>query len=139
MFANIGAETGVDPKQIRREWMEMVTIDKEMVDFIKKVKKSYPVYLLSNALSDFLREILDKNDLWGLFDEVFISAEMHLAKPDPEFFRVCLKRIGAMAEMAVMIDDNAKNLEGAREVGIDTILFKDNESFQAEFKKFYKV
>jgi HAD superfamily hydrolase (TIGR01509 family) len=139
MFANIGAETGVDPKQIRREWMEMVTIDKEMVDFIKKVKKSYPVYLLSNALSDFLREILDKNDLWELFDEVFISAEMHLAKPDPEFFRVCLERIGAMADVAVMIDDNAKNLEGAREVGIDTILFKDNESFQAEFKKFYKI
>ena len=41
MFANISRETGVDPKQIRREWMEMVTIDKEMVDFIKKVKSFF--------------------------------------------------------------------------------------------------
>jgi len=139
MFANISAETGVDPKQIRREWLEMVTIDEEMVNFIKKVKKSYPVYLLSNALSIFLREILDKNDLWCLFDEVFISAEMHLAKPDPEFFRVCLERIGAKPDEAVMTDDNAKNLEGAREVGIDTILFKDNESFQKEFRKYYNI
>jgi HAD superfamily hydrolase (TIGR01509 family) len=64
---------------------------------------------------------------------------MHLAKPDPEFFRVCLERIGAKPDEAVMTDDNAKNLEGAREVGIDTILFKDNESFQREFKKYYNI
>ncbi len=139
MFENISKETGVDPKEIRREWMELVTIDKEMVNFIKKVKKSYPVYLLSNALSGFLREILDKNDLWGLFDKVFISAEIHLAKPDPEFFRECLRRIGAKPEDCVMTDDNPNNLEAAREVGIDTILYKDNESFQKEFKKYYNI
>ncbi len=139
MFENIGREVGVDAKQVRREWMELVTINEEMVNFIKEVKKSYPVYLLSNALSGFLREILEKNDLYQLFDEVYISAEIHLAKPDPEFFRECLERIGAKAEETVMIDDNAKNLEGAREVGIDTILFTDNRSFQAEFKNYYNV
>jgi FMN phosphatase YigB (HAD superfamily) len=44
-----------------------------------------------------------------------------------------------MAEDAVMIDDNAKNLEGAREVGIDTILFKEHESFREQFKKYYRI
>ena len=139
MFENIGKETGVCPVEIRRQWMELVTVNEKTVDFIKKVKKSYPVYLLSNALSEFLREILDKNNLWELFDGVYISAELHLAKPDPEFFRECLKRIGITAEEAVMIDDNAKNLEAARGVGIDTILFRDNESFEKEFGKYYNV
>ena len=139
MFKSIGAETGVDPVTIRREWMEMVTINEEMVSFIKEVRRSYPVYLLSNALSGFLREILDENDLYGLFDEVYISAEMKMAKPDPEYFEECLKRIGVKAEDTVMIDDNPKNLEGARSIGIDTILFKDNESFRDEFKKYYNI
>ena len=139
MFRNISLETGVAPEQIRREWMDMVTINEEMVRFIKSVKESYPVYLLSNAMSSFLREILEKYDLYGLFDDIYISAELKLAKPDPEFFEECLSRIGAKAEEAVMIDDNAKNLDGARSVGIDTILFKENESFQAEFKKYYNV
>ena len=139
MFENIGAEVGVDAKQVRKEWMDLVTINDELVKFIKEVKKSYPVYLLSNALSGFIREILEKNDLYGLFDEVYISAEIHLAKPDPEFFRECLKRIGVRAEETVMIDDNTKNLEGARSVGIDTIHFTDNESFKSEFRKYYKI
>ena len=86
-----------------------------------------------------MREILEKYDLYGLFDEVYISAEMHMAKPDPEFFAECLGRIGVPAERTVMIDDNARNLEGARAVGIDTILFTDNESFEAEFKKYYEI
>lgn len=139
MFQSIGAEVGVDPEQVRREWMELVTVNEEMINFIKKVKKSYPVYLLSNALSGFLREILEKYDLYGLFDEVYISAELHMAKPDPEFFEECLKRIGVKAEETVMIDDNVKNLAGARSVGIDTIHFTDNESFQREFKKYYGI
>lgn len=139
MFAGIGAEIGISGEQVRKEWMDIVKVNEWLVEFIKNVKKSYPVYLLSNASSDFLREILEKNDLYGLFDEVFISAEIHLAKPDPEFFRECLGRIGAKAEEAVMTDDNAKNLEGARSVGIDTILFTDNESFQREFKKYYRI
>lgn len=139
MFESISAETGVPAEQIRREWMDMVTINTELVEFIKKIKKSYPVYLLSNALSGFLREILEKNDLYQLFDEVFISAEIKLAKPDPEFFRECLRRIGVKAEETVMIDDNAKNLESARSVGIDTILFRDLNGFQEEFRKYYRV
>ena len=139
MFENISAETGIEPDVIRREWMEMVSINEEMVNFIKTVKKSYPVYLLSNALSKFLREILEKYSLYELFDEVYISAEMRMAKPDPEFFEECLARIGVKAEETVMIDDNAKNLAGAESVGIDTILFKDNESFQTEFRKYYTV
>ena len=139
MFKNISAETGVAPEDIRREWMELVTINEKTVNFIKRVKKSYPVYLLSNALSGFLREILEKYDLYGLFDEVYISAEMHMAKPDPEFFAECLERIGVAAERTVMIDDNSKNIEGARAVGIDTILFTDNESFEGEFKKYYEI
>ena len=139
MFENISRETGVSPMDIRREWMELVTINEEMVNFIKKVKKSYPVYLLSNALSGFLREILERYDLYGLFDEVYISAEVRMAKPDPEFFEECLKRSGVKAEETVMIDDNVKNLAGARSVGIDTIRFTDNESFQREFNKYYKI
>lgn len=139
MFRNISAETGVPPEQIRREWMDMVTIDERVVEFIKKVRKSYPVYLLSNALSSFLREILEKNDLYGLFDAVFISAEIKMAKPDPEFFTECLSRIGVNAEDTVMIDDNAKNLEGARSVGIDTIHFSDFGHFETEFKNYYII
>ncbi len=139
MFRNISAETGVEPEEIRREWLDMVSINERLVKFIKKVKKSYPVYLLSNALSSFLREILEKNDLYPLFDEVYISAEMRLAKPDPEFFRECLLRIGVDAADTVMIDDNANNLAGAESVGIDTIHYRDFESFEREFKKYYNV
>ena len=125
----ISARTGVAPDVVAREMQEMICINGELRDFILRLRERYPVYLLSNAMSSFLRRILEENDLYPLFDRVFISAEMRVAKPSADFFRAVLAELGVDACDCVMIDDNARNLTGAREAGIDGILFTDNASF----------
>ena len=65
---------------------ELVRINDGLVEMIKKIRQKYKVYLLSNAVSGFLRRILKNHDLYQLFDKVFISSEMKIAKPNKEFF-----------------------------------------------------
>ncbi len=124
-------------EQVRDEWYALAKINTELVEFIKNVKKEYPVYLLSNAIDTFLKTIIYKNNLDNLYVKAFISSEIGLAKPDVEYFRYCLSAIGASPEECVMIDDNPANIAAARNAGIDGILFRDNESFYKEFKKYF--
>lgn len=138
-YREVSARTGVAPEVVAREMWEIIQINEELRDFILRLREKYPVYLLSNAMSSFLRRILEENDLYPLFDRVFISAEMRLAKPSPDFFRAVLAELELAPEDVVMIDDNARNLAGAREVGIDGILFHGNESLYRELAAYYDI
>lgn len=138
-YREVSARTGVAPETVAREMWEIIAINEELRDFILRLRRRYPVYLLSNAMSSFLRRILEENDLYPLFDRVFISAEMRIAKPSADFFRAVLSELSLSGEDAVMIDDNAKNLAGAREAGIDGILFTDNAALYRELGEYYDL
>ena len=125
--------TGVAPEQIHKEWY---AISKPHVEYISLLRglKECDVYLLSNASSEFVRCLIDKHGLMDLFAEVFISAEIRLAKPDAAYFRYCLDKIGAKAEECVFIDDNPVNVEAAKKVGITAILFENSAQIRREFE-----
>lgn len=132
MFTNIARFMGMNKDDISREWYELAVINTEVVDFIVSLKERFPIYLLSNATATFIRRVLSENGLYRLFDGVFISAEEHLAKPNPAFFAAALQRFGVKAEDAVMIDDNAENIKGAMGAGITGVVFKGVEDLKAE-------
>ena len=51
---------------------------------------------------------------------------MKLAKPDISFFNYVLDKENINPKEVLFIDDNIKNIEGAKKVKIDSILFKNN-------------
>lgn len=128
---------GVSAERVKADWYELAVINRELVEFIEKAKTKHPVYLLSNAPGTFLKTIIYKNDIAHLFDKMFISSEVGLAKPDVEYFRHCLSSIGAQGSECVMIDDNPANIKAAEEAGITGIVFRGNEDFYREFKKHF--
>ena len=137
MYERISKQINLPPEQIRDEWQSLIKVDKELVGIIKEIRKKYPVYLLSNAIEPFLTRILSEHELYPLFDKIFISSEMGIAKPGAEFFLHVLSDVGVKPENAVMIDDNPANIAGANSCGIDGILYTDRESFMREFEGYY--
>ena len=132
LYRRLGKTVGVPGDVIRREWEDLVIPDQATVALIRELKSRYRVVLLSNAMSGYLRYALDKCGIADLFDDVIVSAEVKLVKPDPAIFRLALERAGVDAKNALMIDDVEKNLDGAKAVGIDGFLFRDAEGL-AEF------
>ncbi|MEV8100188.1 HAD family phosphatase [Kitasatospora sp. NPDC085879] len=83
--------------------------------------------VLSNSLG---REPYDPYagfDLAGSFDEVVLSAEVGLRKPDPAIFRLVLDRLGVSAEECLFVDDSEQNLATAAELGITPVLGLDEK------------
>lgn len=79
--------------------------------------------MLSNGVVEIVERIRADHDLPSLFDAVVISYEVQLAKPEPEIYRVALDRLGVPAFDALFVDDRAENIDAARELGLQTLLF----------------
>lgn len=135
-FEMLSELTGIPVPRIRREWDGLLRINAGLVDLLAELKKEHRVYLLSNAVAPYLRRILEKHDLYRLFDEVFISSEMHRIKPDPEYFRSVLDALGIRGRDAVMIDDNSENIRGAEAAGIRGIVYLDNADLKEKLTAF---
>ena len=128
MYENLARLFSRTPEDMEAEYLRRAVIDRDMVAFIEKLKGKYRVCLLSNAQSDYLRKVFDREDLDRLFDTKVVSGDVRMIKPYPEIFELLLSRVGIKPSEAVFIDDNPKNVEGARAVGIHAILFTDRKS-----------
>lgn len=97
----------------------------KLLDYIRSLHPRYKVGLLSNAWDD-LRQTLHKRwNIDGLFDELVISAEVKLVKPDPRIFRLALERLSVQPAEAVFIDDIAENVEAAQKEGLVAFQYID--------------
>ena len=62
-------------------------------------------------------------DTWdGMFDDIVISGEVGLRKPEPEIFRLAAGRLGLEPAECVFVDDLQLNVDGALAVGMTAIL-----------------
>ena len=115
---------GLDDEQraeLRAEIDAASPIDEQMVSFIRSLRPPHRTAYLSNAWDD-VRPWLGKQGIADAVDEVIISAEVGVAKPDPRIFRVALERLAAEPHEAVFVDDAEPNVEAARALGITAIL-----------------
>jgi putative hydrolase of the HAD superfamily len=60
-----------------------------------------------------------------LFDLIVDSCDVGVRKPDPAIFRLTCERLGVAPEAAVFLDDTRRHVEGARQIGLHTILVRD--------------
>ena len=79
--------------------------------------------LLSNAPRGFT-ERLHAVGVTALFDDAFVSGDIGLAKPDAAVYRFAAGRLGVEPTACLMIDDQTRNIEGARAAGLRTHLFE---------------
>ena len=88
------------------------------------IKRHVPIGVVSNNVLDEQQEKLRICGLDRFVDELVVSAEVGVSKPDPEIFRVAINRLGVSAQQAVMVGDSwAADIEGARAAGIRAIWF----------------
>ncbi len=98
------------------------------IAILKKLKdKGYPLYALSNWSAEKFTLIRPRYSFLKWFDDMIISGEEKLVKPDPLIFEVVLKRAGRKAEECILVDDHYPNIETAQKMGFKTIHYQSPE------------
>ena len=57
---------------------------------------------------------------------------MGLEKPDPKAYQLLLEQLALPANEVVFIDDKEENVEAARKLGVDAIVFESAQQVHAE-------
>jgi 2-haloacid dehalogenase len=68
------------------------------------------------------------------FEEIVVSGEVGLAKPDPRIFALAIERCRLDPARTVFIDDSPRNVEAGRDAGMHALHFSDPDQLRAELK-----
>jgi putative hydrolase of the HAD superfamily len=80
--------------------------------------------ILSNELDLFYGRTLRKRlPLLEAFERIDDATYTGVLKPDPKAYLGCLQALGLQAGEAVFVDDQPRNVDGARRLGIPTVAF----------------
>ncbi|HJL17402.1 MAG TPA: HAD family phosphatase [Sandaracinaceae bacterium LLY-WYZ-13_1] len=86
--------------------------------------RGVPMHALSNYPC-WYRLIEAELGLSRYLDWSFVSCETGVRKPDPEAYRGAARALSLPPERCLFVDDRATNVEAAREVGMDAVVFED--------------
>jgi 2-haloacid dehalogenase len=109
-----------------QRWEEMLgEAYGETVEILSAVKKlGMPLYALTNWSAETFPIARKRYEFLSWFEGILVSGEVGLKKPDPEIFRLLLKRYKLNADQTIYLDDVEENLIPARQVGLRAIHFQ---------------
>ena len=123
------------PKFLEQYW-SADDVSWDLLDYIRTLRPQYKVGLLSNAWDDLRQTMHNRWNIDGLFDELIISAEVGLVKPDPRVFQLAVGRLKIEPAQALFIDDMSVNVEAARQEGLEAIQFLNTQQTITDIRKF---
>jgi len=111
-------------------------ITEGMSDLLGELKETHRLVALSNTniLHASKWSKLYESEL-SPFDRVFCSHEIGFRKPEPEAYRTVLEYLELPPQKVIFTDDIPDFVEGARRLGIDSILFRNTDQLRRELEQ----
>ena len=120
----VASLTGVSKADTLKAFAAEHVINQPLVDFIRdRLKSNYKIGLLTNLGRGWIQDFFTAHQLHDLFDEVVISSEEGIIKPNPSIFERAATRLGVLPSDCLMIDDHAVNCEAAQAVGMHSLRY----------------
>lgn len=117
-------------------WHDILIPMEENIGILKDIKANgYKMFILSNFHSLAYEKVTSRYVFFQLFDGGIISYQENLLKPEKGIYSVLTERYGIKPSESIFVDDTKVNIEGAREVGFETILFDGSINLREEFIK----
>ncbi len=115
-------------------WMRVNPV---MMEWVKTLKdRGLKVAVLSNMPIEISKHMRQHAPWFGDFDHVCFSAELQLAKPDAAIYIACLKAVNSKPEECLFIDDRAENVDAARALGMQALIFVSVEQLAVDVKPY---
>lgn len=86
-------------------------------------KQGYHLYVLSNYADHTFQKTEHKLKFLDQMDGAVFSFQCKLLKPDKEIYEYLIEKYQLKPEECVFLDDREENIEGARSIGMEGIVF----------------
>ena len=126
----------------QREFSNMLEIfenrwisNEQLLNFIREKKQNgSKIAVLSNVAQYSFDQFFSKEEQAELFDELVLSGNEGVSKPDVRIFEIACERLGENPENCVFVDDSPENILAAEKLGMRGIVYVDFEGFESQIK-----
>lgn len=131
MWSLLGKRWHIPPRignRFLKNVMSKRRLNKPLANFLQSLRSKYKTAILSNA-GDKTRSTMEKVfGLHALVDEIIISAEEGVAKPDHALYEIALRKLNSKPENCIFVDDLIENVNAAIALGMNAILHIGNDT-----------
>jgi len=91
-------------------------------ELVEMLSEHYRMVIVTNGLKEVQRPRMQRSSLSPYFEDVIISGELGVAKPDPRFFDATFARMGHPQRQEVLMvgDSLSADMQGGIQYGLDT-------------------
>ena len=98
-------------------------------------KKGHRLHALTNWSAETFPIARRRFEFLKWFEDIVVSGEVGLAKPDPRIFALTVERCRLDPARTVFIDDSLRNVEAGRNAGIHALHFRDPHQLRADLSR----
>lgn len=101
----------------------------DSIELIESLCKTHRLSIITNGLTDVQTYRIKKSLIANCFEDIVISEEVHVAKPDPKIFEIALNNLNHSDKSKVLMvgDSLTSDIKGGANFGIDTCWFNPNK------------
>ena len=130
-----GATTVMDAETFFEVWTCYFRIHQQVLPIVETLLSRVKLALISNTNELQWRFLQPQLPVLEQFSAHVLSYELGLAKPDPEIFRMALRRVGRPPEACAFFDDVPAFVEAACALGIQGQVFTTAANFRAQLAR----
>lgn len=119
--------------------LKSVVPNESLIEFIaQELKPHFKIGMLSNVAGDWLQQMFTAEQL-ALFDEVMLSYDTKVIKPDPRAYQIAAERLDVAPSECLFIDDQERNVTAAQEQGMQGLWYRSAHDNMQEFHKILEL
>ncbi|HMV26177.1 MAG TPA: HAD family phosphatase [bacterium] len=120
-------------------WTEIFTPIHNNIELLYRLKPTYTLGLISNTNALHFDYIRNTYDFTKEFDRLILSYEVGAMKPARQIFEKAIAGMNLRSEEILFIDDIAKNLDGAKDLGWQTIHYTGHDELMKKLQTFMVI
>ena len=139
-----GDAAALDPLKINDDFIRTMSVNGVLMDgaleLVRKVKESISdarIYIASNGATINAKGRIASTGLDRYIDDLFISEDLGVTKPDAAFFDICLDRIAEPGSSCIMIGDSlSSDMLGAKNASLDSVWFMPSGNIEKAMREY---
>lgn len=115
-----------------RDYIAYLKMEPHLLEALNQLKENKILRAINTNRTTSMKHIMDRFDLWPLFDMVVTALDVKHPKPHPESLEKILQNLNLRKGEAVFIGDSEVDQQTARSSGVPFIAYK-NGVLEADF------
>lgn len=116
-------------------WRGTLSRNEPMLAFAERLSKTHDLFLVTNTGNVQIERIHELLPSMACFKDMATSCALGAVKPERAFYEKALRQFGLRADDGLLVDDRPENVRGARDFGLQALLYTSAEQAIAALRE----